>query len=95
MASNEKGVNQAERDVEQQRPTAPTKIGWYDLMFRQGAVTQEVIDHEYTGSGTEEDPYIVKWLDKDPRNPMQWEGLYKWVGVHGPQFDIGKELTRI
>lgn len=29
-------------------------------------------------SGTEEDPYIVTWIDNDPRNPMMYSSAKKW-----------------
>lgn len=48
------------------------------MVIDQGAVTQEVIDHPYPGSGTEEDPYAVTWLPNDPRNPMQFANSTKW-----------------
>ncbi|GMF67626.1 unnamed protein product [Aspergillus oryzae] len=54
------------------------KIPYWRMVIDQGAVTQEVIDHPYPGSGTEEDPYAVTWLPNDPRNPMQFANSTKW-----------------
>lgn len=54
------------------------KIPYWRMVMDQGAVTQEVIDHPYPGSGTEEDPYAVTWLPNDPRNPMQFANSTKW-----------------
>jgi hypothetical protein len=28
----------------------------------------------YPGSGTQDDPYIVNWVEKDPQNPLCWVG---------------------
>jgi len=64
-----------EKDVES---GSPTRLGWYQTMFNQGAVTPEVTNHTYKGAGTEEDPYIVTWIANDPRNPMEWPTWYKW-----------------
>ncbi|KAL4806602.1 major facilitator superfamily domain-containing protein [Aspergillus unguis] len=57
---------------------APNRIPFFRKVFDQGAVTQEVIDHEYAGSGTEDDPYAVVWLPNDPRNPMDFSPTMKW-----------------
>lgn len=34
---------------------------------------------EYPGAGTEEDPFIVDWMDEDAENPMNWPSLYRWL----------------
>lgn len=60
-------------------PTAPTKIPYWRLVFDQGVVTQEIIDYDYLGSGTEDDPYAVTWIPEDPRNPMNFTQLKKWT----------------
>ncbi|KAJ5184350.1 Major facilitator superfamily domain general substrate transporter [Penicillium cf. griseofulvum] len=60
-------------------PSAPTKIPFWRLVFDQGAVTQEIIDHPYPGSGTDEDPYAVTWIANDPRNPMNFSEVRKWT----------------
>lgn len=65
-----------EKDVESGKPT---QLGYYKRLFDQGAVTPEVVNYHYQGEGTEESPYIVKWIENDPRNPMLWPKWYKWV----------------
>ena len=40
---------------------------------------EAIINAEYPGKGTEEEPYIVDWLKEDPENPMTWSGGYKWM----------------
>jgi hypothetical protein len=57
---------------------ASRKIPFWRLIVDQGVVTQEVVDHKYAGSGTEEDPFAVTWLPEDPRNPMQFSETLKW-----------------
>jgi len=63
------------QDVESGKPA---KIGWFKMVLDQGVVTPEVINHPYPGSGTEEDPYVVNWIDNDPRNPMGFSKMKKW-----------------
>ncbi|PYH83194.1 MFS general substrate transporter [Aspergillus uvarum CBS 121591] len=55
------------------------KIPFWRLLTDQGVVTQEILDHHYPGSGTDEDPYAVTWLPEDPRNPMQFSETKKWT----------------
>ncbi|KAK7193893.1 hypothetical protein DPSP01_010145 [Paraphaeosphaeria sporulosa] len=50
------------------------------LILEQGVVTDEIVNWEYEGAGTEEDPYVVEWIENDPRNPMTWSTTKKWVG---------------
>lgn len=59
--------------------TAPTKIPFWRLVFDQGVVTQEIIDHPYPGSGTDEEPFEVTWIPNDPRNPMNFSETKKWT----------------
>ncbi|CAG9954736.1 unnamed protein product [Clonostachys rosea f. rosea IK726] len=55
-----------------------TSIPYWRLIIDQSGITEEVLNHEYEGSGTIEDPYIVQWIPNDPRNPMQWSQFTKW-----------------
>ncbi|KAF1964914.1 MFS multidrug transporter-like protein [Bimuria novae-zelandiae CBS 107.79] len=64
------------RDVESGRQGIPH----LKLILEQGIVTDEIANYEYEGSGTEEDPYVVEWMENDPRNPMQWSKTKKWTG---------------
>ncbi|KAE8153899.1 major facilitator superfamily domain-containing protein [Aspergillus avenaceus] len=66
-----------EKEVQGEAPMS-RKIPYWRMVFDQGVVTQEVIDHKYPGSGTEEDPYAVTWIPNDPRNPMQFSSSIKW-----------------
>lgn len=60
-------------------PTAPTKISYFRLVFDQGVVTQQILDYDYPGSGTEDDPYAVTWIPEDPRNAMNFSQVKKWT----------------
>lgn len=44
----------------------PTNISYFTLMADQGAITPDILSHEYEGSGTEDDPYMVTWILNDP-----------------------------
>ncbi|KAJ5203588.1 hypothetical protein N7449_005667 [Penicillium cf. viridicatum] len=56
----------------------PNSIPYWRLVLNPGGITQEVADHHYAGSGTEEDPYAVEWMPKDFRNPLQLKTSMKW-----------------
>lgn len=71
-------MNAKSRDVESGRPKP---IPHFKQVWDQGTVTQDIIDWHYDGSGTEDDPYIVIWIDHDPRNPMLYADWKKWTLV--------------
>ncbi|KAL4894833.1 major facilitator superfamily domain-containing protein [Aspergillus ambiguus] len=56
----------------------PLQIPLWRLIYDKGAVTQEIIEATYDGSGTEEDPSIVSWTPDDPRNPLNFQ---HWIKV--------------
>lgn len=64
-----------EKDLESHRP-AP--IGHFKRILTQGVVNSDIQNAHYNGSGTEEDPFIVSWLDHDPVNPMNYSSIKKW-----------------
>ncbi|KAI2469668.1 MFS general substrate transporter [Annulohypoxylon bovei var. microspora] len=55
-----------------------TKLPHWRLVVDQAGITPEVKNYEYEGSGTEADPYLVKWIPDDPRNPMNFSPLKRW-----------------
>lgn len=55
-----------------------SRIPHWRMVFDQAALTSEIASFEYKGSGTAEDPYLVQWIPKDPRNPMQFSTAQKW-----------------
>jgi hypothetical protein len=42
---------------------------------------ERLAEESYTGSGTEEDPYIVDWLRNDLEDPQQWPYWYRWLTI--------------
>jgi hypothetical protein len=67
-----------ERYIEVQKNTQKKASHW-QLVFDQTHVTPEVINWLYKGSGTEEDPHVVVYIDDDRRNPMRFPALKKWM----------------
>ncbi|KAI2789140.1 Major facilitator superfamily multidrug transporter mdrA [Penicillium oxalicum] len=57
----------------------PSKIPYWSFIFDQKVVTEEVASFPYAGSGTDEDPFVVTWLPRDPRNPMNFSSFKKWA----------------
>lgn len=58
--------------------TQPTRIPHFRQVLDQAGVTPEVEQWDYQGSGTEDDPYVVTWIENDPRNPMEYSTAGKW-----------------
>lgn len=50
----------------------PTTMPYWRLVAQPGAITQEILDYPWPGSGTEADPYLVFWIPGDFRNPQNW-----------------------
>ncbi|KAF1989397.1 synaptic vesicle transporter [Aulographum hederae CBS 113979] len=65
-----------EKDVESQSP--PSKISHWKFLFDQGVLTPEILNYQFDGAGTDEDPYSVTWIPSDPRNPLTWHKYRKW-----------------
>ncbi len=43
----------------------PRHLSLFKLVFDQARVTPEVLEFNYPGSGTKEDPYIISFLPQD------------------------------
>lgn len=54
-------------------------ISHWKMIMDQGVTTKEIEEYDYEGEGTEEDPYVVEWIENDPRNPMTWAKTKKWI----------------
>ena len=67
-------------------------------------VTLEVLEHRFDGYGTEDDPYLVGWIENDVGNPMNFSTAKRWthsmilafavfmVSVASSGFSQGKSL---
>lgn len=49
------------------------------LMLDHGCLDTNTATHDYPGSGTDQDPYIVGWTADDPRNPLLFNDARKWL----------------
>ena len=58
--------------------TTPTRIPHWRQVLDSAGITNEVKAWNYSGSGTEDDPYAVTWIDNDPRNPMLYSNHKRW-----------------
>ena len=66
-------------DVEGQKGSpVGKKVPHWRLVWSQSLVTDEVLNHQWKGSGTEDDPYVVGYIENDPRNPMGFSEVKKW-----------------
>lgn len=55
------------------------EIPRWRMIFDSGCVSQSILDHEFNGAGTDEDPYQVSWIENDPRNPMLFSPVSRWL----------------
>jgi multidrug resistance protein len=53
------------------------RIPYWRLLTDQGVITQEILEYEYIGNGTDLDPYAVSWIPNDPRNPLLFDTAKK------------------
>lgn len=68
-----------EEDVEtQKQQPSMAKVPHWRLVASQSLITTQVLNHQYRGSGTTQDPYVVEFVAHDPRNPMEWSLCKKW-----------------
>jgi hypothetical protein len=78
-ASSTTAMEPPERDVEALKGSTQQKASHWKLVIDQTHVTPEVLRWPYKGSGTEEDPYVVEYIENDRRNPMLFPTWKKWV----------------
>ncbi|GFR46863.1 hypothetical protein Agub_g8504 [Astrephomene gubernaculifera] len=55
--------------------SAPRRTPW--KLYREDV--SRITQANYSGSGTDKDPYVVDWLDGDKGNPQTWSTGYKWA----------------
>ncbi|KAE8222818.1 hypothetical protein CF319_g4049 [Tilletia indica] len=57
----------------------PSSLTLRKLPWRRSVESFErILSHDYEGSGTEDDPYVVAWLNHDREDPMNSSEWYKW-----------------
>jgi hypothetical protein len=55
------------------------RIPWHKILMDHGYVTPEMLAHDYKGAGIEDNPYLVTFLDDDPRDPLQFPPWLRWM----------------
>lgn len=55
------------------------KVTYIRFLVDQPLITPAVLNHKYEGSGTSTDPYLVTWIENDPRNAMEWSQRRKAI----------------
>jgi hypothetical protein len=68
-----------QKDVEAQLRNPQKGPSHWQLVIDQTLVTPEVKNWPYKGSGTEDDPFVVVYIENDGRNPMLFSAWKKWV----------------
>ncbi|TGJ83750.1 hypothetical protein E0Z10_g5012 [Xylaria hypoxylon] len=59
-------------------PRAPASINSWKLLTNQENITNDILSCPYAGSGTQDSPYIVKWMPSDPVDPISYPKWRKW-----------------
>ncbi|KAJ5287136.1 hypothetical protein N7478_002822 [Penicillium angulare] len=60
-----------------QRP--PRRMSWLDYLLFRTPLADDVCNHDYSGKGTDNDPYIIDFLDNDPQDGMNFSNGRKWA----------------
>jgi hypothetical protein len=55
------------------------RIPYRALMLDCGWLDRGILEHPYSGSGTAEDPFVISWTHKDPRDPKQFSQAVRWL----------------
>ncbi|KAI4592573.1 MFS siderochrome iron transporter 1 [Pestalotiopsis sp. 9143b] len=77
VVSAASSVTATEKDVESQllRRMPPH----FQMLFDQSGVTTEVLSCDYKGKGTADEPFLVDFLENDPKNPLAFPMWKKWT----------------
>ncbi|KAI0100973.1 MFS general substrate transporter [Nemania sp. FL0031] len=62
-----------------ERSKSYSGIPFWRMVITRASITPEVERFDYPGSGTVGDPFLVKWIPDDPRNPMVFGNGTKWL----------------
>lgn len=54
------------------QPSANSKVTYLRFILDQPLITPAVLNNQYEGSGTRSSPYLVTWIEHDPRNAREW-----------------------
>ena len=71
----------ADTGIDVESGKGPSAIPHWKMVTEPGIVTPEMRNWPYQGAGTEEDPYVVTWIDDDKRDPLALPNWQKWTYV--------------
>lgn len=57
----------------------PSRPSLFALVVSHALVTPAVLEYDYNGAGTAEDPFVVEFIPDDPRDPMGFPTGLKWL----------------
>lgn len=60
-------------------PGKTQRPNYFNIVFSRALLTTEVVNYDYNGSGTEDDPFVVEFIPNDPRDPMGFSFFTKWA----------------
>lgn len=66
-------------DVDAAPQSRIQRTSHWQLVSSHSLLTPAVVNHNYHGSGTDEDPYRVDFIPNDPRDPMGFAMWKKWA----------------
>ena len=55
------------------------RANYFNVVFSHALLTPAVVNYDYNGCGTEEDPFVVEFIPNDPRDPMGFNFFTKWA----------------
>ncbi|KAH7041326.1 major facilitator superfamily transporter [Microdochium trichocladiopsis] len=68
---------QHQRDVESL--VAYDHSTYFSRLFDQAGMSRAVIEYQFPGKGTEENPFLVDFIPNDPKDPMALPNWKKWT----------------
>jgi MFS family permease len=66
-------------ELKEEAASSGPRIPTWRLLISQHNVNDAIRNHRYEGSGTQEDPYRVEWLQDDPVDPLTYPAWQKWT----------------
>lgn len=74
-----------EKEKEKSRePPTPEQLA----QANSDLVSADILNYDFPGYGTPEDPYLISWIENDPANPMRFSQPKKWANAMGLAFAV-------
>ena len=75
------GMPSPSNDSKDVPASPPSRPSHFKLVFDQTLITKEVLEYDYPGAGTTDDPYVVDFIPGDPKNGLNLSPSLKWTIV--------------